>query len=527
MVDTLHLVRRVRLVACDALVAAQALLARAEQDAVSAGLTLCDDGTVLPPPPRLLPQDAPEHVVADAHRTRIVQVETAEHVQACARQALLAADEADADAAHALRVAWEAAADGSVTDATDHALMDAVLLSGVPRSGTAAEVAAWWASLTPEAQEMMLEREWARIADLDGVPYPVRIRANRLAISAELAAERQRWAGLDAQKRDLERQVAALRDSGRTDPALEAEIGDLWQQWARLDFAQESSRVQSDWYQALLAADPPRQVVLFDPAGGRYAEVVGDLATATSVGVLVPGTGAHVGPDDGTYARAQGFVKGASEDDRLAVITFIGGPMPEHLLLDSTRNSFADQIGPRLARFTAGVDHAPGATVTVVGHSYGGSIVGAAEASGMRVDRILHVESAGIGAGVFTPEDLPYPDTPRYSMTAPGDPIAGTQGVHVQGIGHGADPDTFPGVTRLETGLVDDEDTGSGLLHGLDSHTDVLTPKSTAWNNMLAVMTGGEVTLHAPPQVVATPYGDVSDNPMDNPGFQPERRDIP
>jgi hypothetical protein len=112
-------------------------------------------------------------------------------------------------------------------------------------------------------------------------------------------------------------------------------------------------------------------------------------------------------------------------------------------------------------------------------------------------------------------------------MTAPGDPIAGTQGVHVQGIGHGADPDTFPGVTRLETGLVDDEDTGSGLLHGLDSHTDVLTPKSTAWNNMLAVMTGGEVTLHAPPQVVATPYGDVSDNPMDNPGFQPERRDIP
>jgi hypothetical protein len=255
---------------------------------------------------------------------------------------------------------------------------------------------------------------------------------------------------------------------------------------------------------------------------------VGDLSTATSVGVLVPGTGAHLGPDDGTYGRAAAFVHGAAQEgSQLAVISFIGGPMPQSIVHDSTRNSFADAIGPGLARFTAGIDHAPGATVTVVGHSYGGSIVGVAEAHGMHVDRVLHVESAGIGASVFTPDDLAWPDTDRYSMTAPGDPIGLIQGTHVQGIGHGADPDTFPGVTRLETGLVKAEHPESGLLQGQAAHGDVFTPESTAWTNMLAVMTGGEVTLYAAPQVVATPYGDISDNPMDNPGFQPERRDIP
>jgi hypothetical protein len=534
LTETLDGVRRVLLGACDALTAAQALLVRAQEDAAAAHLTLTRDGSVLPPPPRLLPQDASDDLVAETRRARIAQIETAESVEASVRQALRAAEEADADAAHALRSVWADAADGSGT--ADRAAEEAILLRTVPGPGTdPAEVAAWWASLSPEAQDLLVDRAWAQLGNLDGIPYPVRIRANRLAISAELAAEVRRQGALGVEQASLEARIAEIEASGLRDASTLRALGDLWERLGAVRAEDAASRAQSDWYQTLLGTDlrddegrlidPPRQVVLFDPEGSRFAEVVGDLSTATSVGVLVPGTGAHVGPKDGTYDRALEFVKTA--DGRLAVITFIGGPMPAHLG-QAPLNSFADAAGPNLARFVAGIDHLPGATVTAVGHSYGGSVVGAAEAAGMRVDRVLHVESAGIGASVFTPEDLAYPGTPRYSMTAPGDPIELTQGVHAQGLGHGADPDTFPGVTRLETGLRDASDTSLGRLTGVDAHTDVFEQKSTAWANMLAVMVGDEVTLYAEPEVTgATRSGVILDYPMDDPGFQPERRDVP
>lgn len=530
--DTLDLVRRVLLAACDALASAQASLVRAQQDALTARLTLTSAGTVLPPPPRLLPQNASDDLVAETRRARIAQIETAEHIEAAVRQALRAAEEADADAARALRTAWAAAGDGSTTDAADRALEESILLRSVPAAGTdPAEVAAWWASLSPAAQDLLVDRAWAQLGNLDGIPYPVRIRANRLAISAELEREVRRQAALASEKTVIEAQIAALLASDTRTPQTIRLLDSLRTRIDNIETERARSLTTSDWYQSLLGTDAnpdgdvavgaPRQIVMFDPAGGRFGEVVGDLSTATSVGVLVPGTGANVGPDDGTYERAVEFVKGG--EGTLAVITFIGGPMPQSLAMDATRNSFADAIGPGLARFTAGIDHLAGATVTVVGHSYGGSVVGAAEAAGMRADRILHVESAGIGASVFTPDDLAWPDTPRYSMTAPGDPIELFQGVHLQGLGHGADPDTFPGVTRLETGV----GTDGTLLQGASAHGGVFEVNSTSWKNMLAVMTGGEVTLYADPEFITTPSGVVVDYPMDNRGFQPERSDVP
>jgi hypothetical protein len=539
LVETLDLVRRTLLAACDAIAAAQALLVRAQEDAVASRLTLTGDGSVLPPPPRLLPQDASDDLVAEARRARIAQIETAEHVEAAVRQALRAAEEADADAARALRTAWAAAADGSTTGAEDRAAEEAVLLRTVPGPGTdPAEVAAWWASLSPTAQDLLVDRAWAQLGNLDGIPYPVRIRANRLAISAELEREVRRQAALAAEKTVLEAQIADLLASDTRVPQTIRLLENLRTRIDDIDAACARSSTTSAWYQTLLGTDlrddkgelidPPRQVVLFDPAGGRFAEVVGDLSTATSVGVLVPGTGAHVGPDDGTYQRAVEFV--GDEKGTLAVITFIGGPMPQNAIVDSPFNSYARAIGPGLAQFVAGIDHAPGASVTVVGHSYGGSIVGAAEMAGMRPDRVLHVESAGIGPGVTSPDQLPWPDTPRYSMTAPRDLITISQGQYAgDAVGHGADPDEFPGVTRLETGLWVDGKPDSGALTGYHSHGGVFTQGSTAWINILAVMTGDDVDLYTPPSEVTTPQGlpiDVQ-YPVEDPGFESPRASIP
>ena len=69
--------------------------------------------------------------------------------------------------------------------------------------------------------------------------------------------------------------------------------------------------------------------------------------------------------------------------------------------------------------------------MTYVGHSYGGSILGTAEALGLTADRTLYVAAAGAGFGVERPDDWHNrnPHVLRFSMTAPTDPIQLVQGL--------------------------------------------------------------------------------------------------
>jgi pimeloyl-ACP methyl ester carboxylesterase len=154
-------------------------------------------------------------------------------------------------------------------------------------------------------------------------------------------------------------------------------------------------------------------------------------------------------------------------------------------------------MAPRLVAFSEDVDRTVDATgrpipVTYIGHSYGGSILGTAEALGMTGDRMLYVAAAGAGVGVDDPGDWHNrnPDVLRFSMTAPGDFIEAVQGI--PGGPHGADPDEMPGVVRLATGHYDD----GRSLAGPNAHTDVINWPSDAWRNILAVITGDCETLH-------------------------------
>jgi hypothetical protein len=158
---------------------------------------------------------------------------------------------------------------------------------------------------------------------------------------------------------------------------------------------------------------------------------------------------------------------------------------------------YALDMAPRLVAFSECVDRTVDATgrhipVTYIGHSYGGSILGTAEALGLTADRTLYVAAAGAGVGVDDPRDWHkrIPDVLRFSMTAPGDFIEAVQGI--PGGPHGADPDEMPGVITLATGHYDD----GRLMAGPRAHIDVLNWPSDAWRNILAVITGDSETLH-------------------------------
>lgn len=542
--QALSLLRRSLRACGDAFTAAQALLADAVEYAASRGLTVLEDGSVFGPPAYIVPSTWSPQQAQAAHDEHQELAEAARRAQAMARQALAAAREADEDTARALRLAWSVTADGSGSDASDLAMVAAIEGREVPTAGTSpVEVSAWWSSLSPTAQALMLGRRWADIGNLDGIPYDVRVRANTTAITHALADARTRADDLQARVDALSAQLPQPGQinpgsRGYPDPSLLRELAELQTQLVQ-------ARAEEARYDALLTDSVPvfgpdgtrelvagHQVVIFDPANGRFAEITGSIGPGTqNVAVLLGGTGTNEANMAGQYERAQSFVEAARPQGSLAVITYLGGPMPQEILSEAPLGRFAvDQAGA-LRDFVAGLDKPDTVPVTVVGHSYGGSVVGAAEAAGMVADRILHVESAGAGPNVFSTADYADPSTPRYSMTAPGDIIATIQGAQIGPVGHGADPDMLDNVVRLETGRADDSDPYSSLLEGPSSHSAVFTEGSTAWRNILAVMQGGEASLYTEPEVHVFANGTprstiITEYPMENPDFVPPTVDI-
>ncbi|MGH3641135.1 MAG: alpha/beta hydrolase, partial [Mycobacterium sp.] len=224
-------------------------------------------------------------------------------------------------------------------------------------------------------------------------------------------------------------------------------------------------------------------------------ELNGELGVATSVAVLVPGMNTTIEGSAANTRTARQLVSATRGE--VAAITYLGGPFPQDssmvgALVEAASPRFALDMAPRLVAFSRGVDATVDATgraipVTYVGHSYGGAILGTAEAMGLTADRTLYAAAAGAGFGVDGPEDWHNrnPDVLRFSMTAPGDPIQLVQGI--PGGTHGADPDEMPGVIHLATGRYDD----GRLMAGPRAHTDVVNAMgSDAWRNVLAVITG-------------------------------------
>lgn len=535
--------RRILLACSDAIAAAQALLEDAIAYASSHGLRVSDDGSVSSPPPFMYSADTPDAVVAVLRQ----EYDAAKDAQAAAavmvRQALAAAEEADRDTAAALRAAFAA---GAITD-DELAAVDAITAREVPAVGTdPREVAAWWATLTPEQRDRLVLDHPELIGNLDGVPYDVRIQANRTNIANTLADSADAIDELEARIAGIEQRIGELARSGsRADAVLAARLhADLADLETRLAYQRDLNAMCHNLLTSPTTGfdangDPVdligHQVIVFDPANGRFAEIVGSINAGTkNIGVMVPGTGANLFTMDGQYERCLDFVTHGDVDPpgSLAVLSWLGGPMPPEVMFDAFDTSYANNLAGELTRFVGGIDNPAGVPVTVVGHSYGGSVVGAAESVGMRVDRIVHVASAGAGPGVRTIDDYAHPGTARYSMTAPGDLITYAQGTSVGPLGHGADPDLLDDVIRLETGYVDTANPERGLLSGPSAHSGVFERDTTAFQNILGVMTGGEVSLFSPPVEVYHPPGPGTQgwyeyvNPMEDPSYRPPTSDV-
>ena len=331
----------------------------------------------------------------------------------------------------------------------------------------------FWDTLSPNEIQQLIDADPQVIGNLDGVAFADRIAANRLNITRTLAAQ------------------TALLGTPFGNPRRVAELKELLAPAPGVD-----------------GTPTPRAFLAFDSRGnGRYIEQIGALTPGVpGVGVFVPGTGANLDNSEAQRRRALDLARRSGAP----VFVFANGDLPQritpHLTLDArdvlTDSAAdpvpADRLARRLVAFGRDLDQevaaaAPGTPVTYLGHSYGGSVVGTAEQYGLRADNVVYASSAGTGVA-DGPWNNANPDVHRYSMTPPGDPIHLAQ--KLGGAVHGGDPDTAPGVQRMDSGHYSaDGPHHGGLVAGTNAHAGYLDdPGSTAFANLAAVLAGREPT---------------------------------
>jgi uncharacterized protein YukE len=457
-------------------------------DAQAAGYSVADSGAVSPPPART-GVGAAQTVIA-ARATDLVQT------------ALDALGAADTDVAQRIEAAFalDDPAPAPTQPAGTWPVQAADVVAGWP-SMSQDRISGQIAAMTPAQRQQLIETMPAQVGNTDGVPWEMRVAANRINIADAIADERRT---VDLPEEDKLRRVAIQGlDPASAERVWVAVHADPRLRAAAIAAHDAGATARITFYQGLLAEAPDptgrghppatRQILAFAPDRSSLVELTGDLDTADSVGVLVPGLNTTIVGSAANTETVQRFV--AAGAGRVAMITYLGGPFPagDPLtgVVDAADPQYAKAMAPRLVAFSEDVNRTVDATgrtipVTYIGHSYGGSILGTAESFGLTADRTIYVEAAGAGVGVHDPGDWHNrnPDVMRFSMTAPGDPIEAIQGSPLSR--HGADPDEMPGVIRLETGRRLD----GSVMRGLPAHSGVLNEPSDAWRNILGVITG-------------------------------------
>ncbi|PAY23482.1 hypothetical protein CEY15_07825 [Dietzia natronolimnaea] len=383
---------------------------------------------------------------------------------------------ADLDGPHPVPASGRDRLRASLDRAVDNALTDLARLAGAGevagpgRTGaepldTRATVEAWTEAtpdevyssvehLSPADRRLLALAEPEAVGGTYGVPWAVRARANSVLVRRAL--HREQLAGTPWSPRIGRLETMTRRGPGRR----------------------------------------RRSFVGFSPLrGGRMIEVVGDVGPRTeAVAVYVPGTGTNLDMSHVNTDVAVDLVEAGG--GRLVVVAFLDGEFPQDIMADAGDPRYAEAMAPRLVRFCREVDRVieiecPGAALTVVGHSYGGRIVGTAERLGMRADRVIYAESPDLGVGVSGPADWRSPGpVRRFSFTAPGDPVELLQ-VRWGLRRAWSTSDLSDGATRLDTGSFAD----GAPVYGTRGHGGVFDRGCGAFEAMLAVMLGGRAPL--------------------------------
>ena len=389
-------------------------------EAGQAGCTVTDTGEVV----------APEVTVGDpvldlvfADRLRARAAALQERLSA----ALLAVVDADRRAADRLCRAASRLIETPLRESVSAVLDGRALLPTEPVT-----MAAFWSDLSPTEKDALTAWDPA-IGNLDGLPAGDRDHYNRRYLDHLATATARDLATLDVQHPDWAQGRHVPPDQSSRDMRVptEEEVTDrrVYDEWAR---DRDALRTAAAGYTAVGAEiRTPERYLLSVDAHGRAAVATSNPDYAAHVATFVPGTGTRLDTIGKDVERAQ-RMSDAAEDTgaSVSVITWYGYDAPPTFLHAAT-DGYAEAGADRLRSFQEGLRAShlgPPAHATVVGHSYGTLVIGAASATSLAADDIVLVASPGIDvdhaqdlrlAGVDPADNRHH----VYATASPTDPV--------------------------------------------------------------------------------------------------------
>lgn len=354
---------------------------RAEQD----HFQVDGDGWVSDPTTTDLPHQDPDAQQIIADRDRLL----GEH-RAAIDEALAAAHKASDDGAKALAelngdiltdpLSHDAAAE-SAQDVKNAMKAVGVQAPQIPQDDPQA-AADWWKALSPEERQTYTTLYPKEIGATDGLPTDVRDDANRTALGQELN----------------------LIQEGNWDEGFPGESDETVNRRLR------NAQLLNDRLNEGDSAPKSKELYLLgydSKDDGRAIIAMGNPDTAAHTGILVPGTNTDMTGVPGQLERIDRLHSAAeqqSKGESVAMITWLGYDAPEASMTDFNSvggTGRAEDAAPDLRQFVAGThashDGSPGHT-TVIGHSYGSTVVGAAASggNGLGADDVVAVGSPGM-----------------------------------------------------------------------------------------------------------------------------------
>jgi len=372
-----------------------------------------------------------------------------------------------------------------------------------------------WTTLSDEDKDALWNQD-RYLGNRDGMPATDRDHYNRLTLDEQLTAAQTARAEADRLKAEHPEWNLSVAPTGMGDAQTlpEDSVAD-YQTWLA---KMEESRHLDDLTTTAKVADSaspsgePRMLLGMDDKSGQRVQAIvadGNPDTASHVTTYVPGTGSQPSKLEGDMVRvdqmtAQAEYAGASKP---VTVAWMGYDAPPAVVSDATQRDYAQAGAPALNAFQDGlrVTHeGEPSRNTVLGHSYGTTVVGLSAAEGRTLDADTVVLVASPGAGVDSARDLSLtgvPDGQQYqhvfSTRAENDPTPLYENLPgwIPGVDrHGEDP------TEIEFGgqvFTSDPGTRTPVVeYSGDSHSEYWEPGSTSLVNMGHIIAGnpGKVT---------------------------------
>ncbi|MGZ8785354.1 MAG: alpha/beta hydrolase [Acidimicrobiia bacterium] len=357
-------------------------------------------------------------------------------------------------------------------------------VQGLPRSPELeppSKAAAFFARLSLLEAQAFADRFPHRVGSIDGVPPAIRYRANHHLVVRYLDDLRRirrvltgahQGFGWTTDDLSLIRSPIALRSSwsgGEELADLDRRIADA-EGWARKG----------------------RHFLRFDPSGdGRIVEVLGDLGSSRHVAIIIPGMNNDLSNYEQGLRRSTSNLYRNADGSDAAVIAWLGYDPPDDLLAATNGQPAAAvrSISKLLAGLDVSIDH--DLHVSLIGHSYGSVVLGAALRAGVSAEEVVFIGSPGVGVDHASDLGL-SPPTRIWAGRAAHDPIQLARSVECLDLV----PVCFPSTDRLFFGTDPTDPTFGATVFRVEdgsflaAHSSYFRPGSAALNNLTAIFLG-------------------------------------